>query len=192
MKVASTWKRILARLIDQLILGLIIIPMLLFFPTSEGWMYIPYAAAFGIVVIPVVYESAFYYLMKATPGKWIFNLTVVPFGGSNYKNWGGRVLVRATANYLTLFFGWAVYATGFFNSERRHLCDWIAETRVVGNDPIPNLKRRLILGTVLVVFGVTGGLAEARYRFGLMDFEQGVVRIPDPFDFSSMVPSEDN
>lgn len=192
MKTASTWKRFCARGIDQMILAVIILPLLYVFPSNEGWIYLPLSAALGLAIIPLVYEAAFYFLMGATPGKWIFSLKVVPVGGRNYKSWGGRVLVRSVSTYLSLIFGWTIYVTGFFNAERRHICDWLGETRVVGVDEVPPLKSRSILALFLIFVGVPFGLLEARHRFGMMSIEHNRVKMPDPFDFSVMLSSEEN
>jgi uncharacterized RDD family membrane protein YckC len=188
MHVASTWKRIWARLIDQVLLGFIIVPLIWFFPAADGWMYMPVTSFLGISVIPLVYESAFYYLMNATPGKWIFGLKVVPVNDG--KHWGGRVLLRASSLYFTLFFSWALYLTALYRLDRRHVFDLLAETKVVSQDHAAKMKLHPIFASILIVIGVTTGLAEARYRFGMISLEQGRVKFPDPFDFSNMVPSQ--
>lgn len=140
MFVPRTSLRILARLIDAVLVFALWIP--LFGPSTMNllsaerwWMSWPYFIYF--LAVPLVYEGLSVAFFGTTFGKWVFFLKVVPV-----ENSGGRLSVlesftRALAMELNLFFSWAVQALALLQPDRRHLADWIARSRVVSGRPRP-------------------------------------------------------
>ena len=124
------------------------------------------------------------YFFQATPGKWIFNLKVLPAGALAEKQWGVHVLIRSLVSYVGLFM-WALYATAFFRYDRRHLGDWLAETKVVGESFSKRHKVRPVLGVLILVLGLIQGWISTIEQIQSIDYEDGAVFIPDPtiFDF---------
>lgn len=186
--VASTVKRFWARTIDQLILTLVLAPLVIFLHRDgSGWLNVPIGTALGVVLVPLFYESLFYYLMKATPGKWIFNLKVLPAQDAKEENWLVRCVLRAATSYLSFFFSWAIYATALWRPDRTHICDWVADTRVVGNVSLEPKKRRTFLTIILVVIGFFSGLKEAQVRLSEISYAEGFVRVRDPLHMPQKV-----
>lgn len=187
--IPSTWRRLTARGTDQLIQLLCYIPflktaVLLFF--TEGEVSVSLWQVGLFLLIPVIYEFSFLYLMQATPGKWCFGLKVVPCSDP-YKALDWRqALLRPLADRFVLFFSWAVYALAFFRYDRTHLADWVAETRVVQDHPRESrTHRRWVLGSLFFVFFFFDGLTNARILLNGVDLENNRLDLRAVFEAQS-------
>lgn len=137
------WRRVLALLLDGIILGVIYFPvqmllLMMLAPSISrdpqgihaGSLVAAFGAAYAFnIVLGVCYQGYFLSQKSATPGKMILGLKVITPGG-------GRISVgRAVGRYfgyildgLTLGIGYLIVA---FDSEKRGLHDYICGTRVI-------------------------------------------------------------
>ncbi|MFZ4403503.1 MAG: RDD family protein [Pseudobdellovibrionaceae bacterium] len=162
----STWKRIFAFGIDQLLQFLIFAAAWLSFTVVsfdiESWS-IPGWSYFVLYVLwPFCYDVLFLSLLKATPGQWMFNLQVVPSHRDDLHLSFAQIFLRALAARTTVFFSWAPYVTAFFRYDRTHVIDWLAETRVVQDHARSQKpKLRIFLGLFLVWIFLSEGLEQS-------------------------------
>ena len=191
--VPSTWKRLFAHGIDQ------VLKMILYFPFAKSFFLrvftdeevsISLLQLLVMLLIPVVYEAVFLFLYQATPGKWLLGLRVVPAWNSEEKLHWQQAVLRSFAERLTLFFSWAPYALAFFRYDRTHLFDWLAETRVVQSSPRISLPQiRWFLGLLLVVVYLYEGLITAGHLVNSIDWSSGQVdlrRLIDDDNFENI------
>lgn len=188
--VPSTWRRLGAFLIDQVV---------------SVVMYLPFWGAFSkliltdndvsltviqmgiMLLIPAIYEFIFLALMQATPGKWMMGLKVVPCGDPNSKLEFGHCLLRPLTGRLSLLLSWAIYAVAFFRYDRTHLCDWVAETRVIQFKPRAARARvRWVLGVLLILSHGYEGLSSASHTLQQINWNEGKV------DLRALIPSHSN
>lgn len=181
--VASTWKRLGARCVDQVFVTLLMAPVIWHLPSDgEGFLRVPLWTGLSLLSVPVFYEGLFYSFFHATPGKWIFGLQVIPASDSTAAGWGFRIFSRVLLSQLSFFFLWAIYATALWRSDRRHLADWWAQTRVVGHESAGVLPPRWFSGSLLVVMGLASGWPQAQEQLRNLEVQAGHVIVPDPFD----------
>lgn len=184
--VPSTWKRLMARGLDQIFISMVLFPVLLMRPeTEDGWIQLTIPWALFVFLYPLVYEALCLCFFQTTPGKWIFNLKVIPASAIAKKHWGLHALIRALVCYVG-FFIWAFFATALWRYDRRHLADLIAETRVVGIVPTKMHKVRPLIGLIVVMLGLVQGWISTVEQIQSIDYEDGAFFVPDPtvFDFS--------
>ena len=175
--VASTWRRLFARGIDQVIRGLFYLPFgsLFFklFMTSQE-VRVSIVELFVLFMVPAIYEFVFLVLFQATPGKWLLGLKVAPFSSSESKLDLGQCFLRSLVGQFTFFFSWAIFAVAFFRYDRTHLADWIAGTRVVQSRPrLTQAKVRPILGLLFVILYSWEGLVSASSMIQKIDWSHG-------------------
>lgn len=189
--VPSTWRRFFAYGIDQLVILPFYLPFAgIFFRLmfSDDDVYISLTQLFILFLMPAIYEFVFLVMLQATPGKWLLGLKVVPANNSAEKLHWSQCLMRPLVGRLSLFFSLAVYALAFFRYDRTHLCDWVAETRVVQGSPRPKPARlRWILGTLLVLGYVYEGLASAQLILNTIDWGNREANIRLLFDLEDYV-----
>ncbi len=188
--VPSTWRRLVAQGIDQIIRLLFYIPFMksffLLVMTDED-VRISLGSFVLMFLIPAIYEFIFLVLMQATPGKWLMGLKVVPFANSAAALDWRQCVLRPLTERLTFFFSWAVYAVAFFRYDRTHLADWVAETRVVQFHPrITRAKIRWILGSLLLIFYVYDGIITSKEILKQIDWAHRQVELRSLFDVDSM------
>ena len=186
--VPSTRNRLMARWLDQVFIWMVLAPILMMFPmTEEGWIQLSLPCAVALFLYPIFYEAFCTYFFYTTPGKWICNLKLVPVESTLAKNWGVHALTRAVICHFGNFF-WAIFATAFFRYDRRHLADWICETRVVGLAPTGFVKIRPVIGIIVVILGCISGWVSTYEQVTNIDYEDGFIYIPDPtnYDFSNI------
>jgi uncharacterized RDD family membrane protein YckC len=161
---ANTWKRIFAYLTDGAIISILILPVLLkafqsyaqngFFELSWKWLVVGF-------VLQFLYKWLFLKLLGGTLGKLLFALRVVSVNGESQLTWMQSFL-RVFTDHFSIFFGKAPQAFMFYRFDRRHLSDWIAETRVVQFFPRRKYPhRRIFLATFLVIYLGIGGFLSA-------------------------------
>lgn len=175
--VPSTWRRLMAQGIDQIVRGVFYLPFggLLFklLMTSEE-VQVSLVELVVIFLIPAIYEMVFLILFQATPGKLLMGLKVVPFADPNSKLDVSQCLLRAFAGQFTFFFSWAIYAVAFFRYDRTHIVDWIAQTRVIQGAPrIRRAKLRPLLGVVFMILYAWEGLISAHHIIEKIDWVNG-------------------
>lgn len=157
MFVPRTSLRLFARGIDAIIVFALWIPLLGsstadFLSAERWWMSWPYFLYF--LAAPLIYEGLCVAFFGTTFGKWVFFLRIVPS-----KNPEGRLTLiesftRALAMELNLFFSWAVQALALLQPDRRHLADWIAQSRVVSSKPRPYPPRIRWFWSSLLIAGL--------------------------------------
>jgi uncharacterized RDD family membrane protein YckC len=140
---AGFWIRVLASLIDSIILGVVnsIIQFMLLRPmlgvaeiSSDPTAAIAAAGALGVLglvgmALAACYEGIFVAQMGATPGKMALGLKVVRPDGSRVDL--GRAFGRYFAKLLSMLILGIGYIMIAFDSEKRGLHDMICDTRVV-------------------------------------------------------------
>ncbi len=189
--VPSTWKRLMARWLDQVFIWMVLAPVLMTFPhTEDGWIQLTIPWALVILLYPVFYEGICNYFFYSSPGKWIFDLKVLPASEEGARHWGVHVLIRALVCYFGIFF-WAIFATAFLRYDRRHLADWLGETRVVGLSPARLPSVRPLFGVSVVVLGLIQGWISISEQIQNVQYEEGTIFIPDPTSFDFEAEDED-
>ncbi|MNL00715.1 RDD family protein [compost metagenome] len=140
-----------------------------------------------LLLVPAIYEFIFLALMQATPGKWMMGLKVVPCNDPNAKLEFGHCLLRPLTGRLSLLLSWAIYAVAFFRYDRTHLCDWVAETRVIQFKPrAARTRLRWVLGTLFVISHGYEGLRSASHTLQQINWSEGKV------DLRSLIPTRSN
>ncbi len=153
--VPSTWRRLLAVLIDQIFISICYLPFyraLYNVWFTEADVELNLFQLLMLFLIPALYETVSLMLIAATPGKWIMGLKVVPAHNPQEELDYAQCVLRPLTSRLSFFFSWAIFALAFFRYDRTHLSDWVAETRVVQFKP-RNARAgiRWVLGLFLVV-----------------------------------------
>jgi len=179
--VASTWKRLWAQIIDQILIGFLYLPFykvivaLLF---TEEDVFVPLSTVILIFLIPAFYEGVFLAWMGTSPGKWMMGLKVVPnHDPETHLRWD-QCLLRPLTSRLSFFFSLAIYALAFFRYDRTHLADWVAETRVVQFQPRPHQpKIRWILGSFFIIIYVYEGLSSSMTFLNGVDWKNSRVEV---------------
>ena len=163
---ASTWKRAFAYWIDSLISGIFLAPM--WVPFIKGMIYqdevvfVSWSLIALCLGFRLVWDMACLYSLTATPGKLILGLKVISVSGAPLSNL--QCVLRVLADQFSFFFGIAPRAVAFLRLDRRHVSDWIAETKVVQSQPRETPpQRRVVLAVFLIFFAVFGRMAEV-YR----------------------------
>jgi len=188
--VPSTWRRLWAKLIDQVFVGLLFVPFLPLYwqawQSGEGLIEVSIWLGVYLLVAPIFYEFLFLYLFSRTPGKWLLGLRVVCADHlENDLGWE-NCLLRALVARLDFFFSWAIYALAFWRYDRTHLADWVAGTRVVQAFSRPQRpKKRWLLGIFFVLMFGLEGWVNAISILQQVDWQRGVIGIELPTEAQS-------
>ncbi|MNK01179.1 RDD family protein [compost metagenome] len=192
--VPSTWARLIAKFIDQMISLVFYLPFakglyLLIFTDDD--VTISLWQVLVLLLIPAVYEGVFLALMQRTPGKWIMGLKVVPARDVSAPLRWDQCLLRPLTERLSIFFSLAPFALAFFRYDRTHLADWVAETRVIQFEPRSSrTKIRWIVGTLLVVMNAYEGMSSAARVLNNVDWENGQVDVRALMDLQEPMDME--
>ncbi|MFM6927056.1 MAG: RDD family protein [Bdellovibrio sp.] len=160
--VPSTWKRLAALTIDQMMILPFYLPFAkkffsVFFTDDD--VYLSLVQLLVLFMVPALFEFLFLVVMQATPGKWIMGLKVVPQENPFAELHWAQCVMRPLAGRLSFFFAWGIYALAFFRYDRTHLADWLAETRVIQFVPrVRRAKVRWIWGLFFVLMYSYEGL----------------------------------
>jgi uncharacterized RDD family membrane protein YckC len=193
--IPSTWRRLSANLLDEVIMLPFYIPFFgiafkLF--TSDDDVRISLFTFILILMIPAFYEFIFLVLMQATPGKWLLGLKVVPAEDMDDRLEWERSLLRALGKRLSLFLSSALYALGLFRYDRTHAVDWLAETRVIQFSPRSKAPTiRWIIGSLLTVYFCIEGLRAAREVFKSVEWDTQKVNLTQIFESYNPESEED-
>jgi uncharacterized RDD family membrane protein YckC len=148
MQYAGFWIRVLARIIDAVLLSIVYLP----FGAALGALFIPIlqrggsigsgsegiiAGIFGFQMVLIglqlignaIYEIFFVYKYSATPGKMLVGKKIVNADGSKLSL--NKAIARHFANYLNSFTLGIGYIMVALDEEKRGLHDRICDTRVV-------------------------------------------------------------
>ncbi|WII70889.1 RDD family protein [Bdellovibrio sp. 22V] len=189
--VPSTWKRFFAHGIDQLFILPFYLPFAgVFFRLAftEDDVFLNFIQLAVLFLIPALFEFVFLYLLQATPGKWFLGLRVVPAGDYQKPLHWSQCVLRALAGRLSFFFSWAIYALAFFRYDRTHLCDWVAETRVVQATPRANkAELRWIVGVIFVLLYAYEGLVSSQMILKSIDWSNRQANLREVFDIQDYV-----
>jgi uncharacterized RDD family membrane protein YckC len=179
--VPSTWKRLAAFFIDQIVMVLFYLPFAgkffqAFFLDED--VYLSLIQLLVFFLIPALYEFVFLVVMQATPGKWLLGLKVVPQHNPYTPLHITQCIMRPVVGRLSFFFGWAIYAVAFFRYDRTHIADWVAETRVIQFKPRPmRAKIRWIAGSFFVLCYIYEGLAYSSSILSQIDWKNNQVEL---------------
>lgn len=188
--VPSTWKRIFAWLVDRLVIALLFFPFWGFWyllGESEDVIFVPLWLFGFLILFPMLYEFLFLALFQQTPGQWVWDLWVVPRHHPGARLRWEQAFLRALSGRLCLFFSYAPYALAFFRYDRTHLCDWIAETRVLQAERRHRPPRlRWITGSFLVFIYVSQGFQNALLMADSIDWGSKRVDIQEALDGGSL------
>lgn len=167
---ASTWKRLFAYWIDSIIAGFFFAPM--WIPFIKGVIYqdevifLSWSLILACVVFRISWDVACLYFLSATPGKLLLGLKVISLENATGRLSLLQCFLRVLADQLSFFFGLAPRALAFLRLDRRHVSDWLAETKVVQKIPREKApERRVVLAVVLVVFALFGRMVEVYRMF---------------------------
>lgn len=179
--VPSTWRRLAAYGIDQLLRTVFYLPFAKIFfllVFTEDEVHITLWEGLALLLVPTMYEMIFLILMQATPGKWLMGLKVVPFSQPHQHLHWQQCVLRPLVNRLSFFFSWAIFVLAFFRYDRTHLADWVAETRVVQGTPrLTRASWRPILGSILFVIYFTEGLSSAGTILQAVNWREGQIEL---------------
>lgn len=192
--VPSTWARLTARCIDQLISLVLYIPfaktMFLLFLTDED-VIVSLAQVILFFLIPTFYEIFFLALMQRTPGKWFMGLKVVPAMDPHQNLTWAQCLLRPLVSLLSFFFGLAIYAVAFFRYDRTHIADWVAETRVVQNTArSARTKLRWVAGVFFILIYSGESLSSAAQILNQIDWKNGELNLRKVVDPQEFMPDD--
>lgn len=173
--IAESSHRFYAKLIDQVIILFFSIPVFVsaFRQIDENgivvlhWSYVLY-----YFLLSLCYDFVSYYFFAQTPGKWVFDLTLVDSRNPQKELDHWQILIRLFATRLEFFFSWAIYAVAFFRYDRRHLADLIAGTRVSAvNRRQRPAKIRWIQGGLILLLSISQGPMVAYEKLKNVHFE---------------------
>lgn len=165
MYTASTKKRIIAYFLDQFMTYLFYLPILvkigLHYFKSGHEVIVPWTWLFGISFLHIIFQVICLYVLRALPAQWMMGLQVV----STYHPEMGLSLsqcfIHAIVDKLKFFIGNSLYYSGFFNRDRRHIINILAETRVVQRESTAEiLQPRMAIGALLFGISLLGSVWE--------------------------------
>lgn len=162
----STWRRLAARLTDDVYIFILQSPVVYFFlreffQTGETKIHWAHAAYF--VLIRVAYETFTVAFFSATLGKLQMGLRVI---NKNRESAKGdpiafdQALLRALVCQLSHIVGWSLFVTAFYKHNRTHVADWIADTQVVSLEfkRKERPRRRWLFATGFIFFFMAGSI----------------------------------
>ncbi|MBO9668747.1 MAG: RDD family protein [Bdellovibrio sp.] len=189
--VPSTWKRLAAFFVDQIVMILFYLPFagkMFQAVFTEEEVYLSLVQLLVFFMVPAIYEFVFLVIMQATPGKWLFGLKVVPQNNPFSPLHITQCIMRPFVSRLSFFFGWAIYAVAFFRYDRTHLADWVAETRVVQFKPRPHRATiRWIAGSFFVLCYIYEGLVYSNSILSQIDWKNKQVELRNVVNFDQSV-----
>jgi uncharacterized RDD family membrane protein YckC len=165
--VASWPKRITAYWIDSIITWFCLLPVwiqLIGTYFTDGAPILSVKWLIVGILLALFYQWMFLYFLGGTLGKLLVGLRVVSIHQS--QEFGQDLglfqsLLRVLTNGLSIFFGDALRALAFLRLDRRHVGDWVAETRVVQSTPLGHFPRRhWVLGIVIFFLSFTSSFRD--------------------------------
>lgn len=171
---AGLGRRFCAFIVDQILISLFFIPVgehgIRAWVTGED-LFVPWHWIVISAVASLAFRTCFLYFLSATPGKFFLGLRVVSYPDCNSLSFL-QSLLRALADSLSLFFGYAPRTLALMRFDRRQVSDWIAETWVTQKAPLPRPnsgyfddppRPHIFLALVLSVYLAGNGLAKCYF-----------------------------
>ncbi len=159
MYTASTKRRVFAHLIDQTFQFIFYIPLI--FKVIMNWfdvsplILIPWTWIIILFAVNFFYQVLSLYFLDALPGQWLLGLKVVSLYHPELGLSLHQCVIHALGEKLKLFIGNGLYYSGFYNRERRHIINLLAETRVVQNGNSQGfIQPKKILAILLLVLSI--------------------------------------
>lgn len=171
--VPSTWRRLFAFVVDFFITSSMALPMLL-----RAWgassqhqgLWFSWEWLLATWLLQFLYHVLFLYFLGATVGKLFFGLRVVPVQAKQASLSFFQCVLRVLTDQLGFFFGHFHRIFAFYRLDRRHISDWVAETRVVQFSPRNSMPgRRWILATIALYFMTTNSFEKTYQNFKKME-----------------------
>lgn len=156
----STWKRLIARLLDDGYIFILQLPVVVVFVVnsfqSESFK-IHWAHAVYFILVRILYETISVAFFSTTLGKKQMGLTIINRNRGVEKTKIGfdQALLRSIVGQLSHIIGWSLYVTAFFKHNRTHVGDWIADTQVVSytaRDKRPQIRWIFAIGFMILSF----------------------------------------
>jgi uncharacterized RDD family membrane protein YckC len=165
MYIASTKKRVLAYLLDQIMTYVFYLPLLmkvgLHYIKSGHEILIPWSWLLSITCLHVLFQVICLYTLRGLPAQWLLGLRVVSIYHPEMGLSLSQCFIHAIADKFKFFIGNALYYSAFWNRERRHFVNLLAETRVVQKEAGNGLfKPRYMVGTILFVLTLVSSFYE--------------------------------
>lgn len=162
--VASTFRRIIAHIFDEVIGSVFWIPLLIAAFSSLGKnqeILLPWILVFSVWIARMAYEIICIYILQALPGQYFLGLTIKSTHQPELGLSLFQTLIRVLFAQLKYVLGPSIYFMALFHRERQHIGDILAETRVV-QDQERNLapKARYFIGSIIVYISLTTNLGE--------------------------------
>lgn len=177
--VPATSDRLQARLIDELLVVILSMPVLAPALTDVfqlGRWSMPWSSLLFLILVRIAYEWIAYAFFSATPGKWVMGLWLVDASDPRRPLGDAQIFLRILSCRLQFFFSWAPYALVFYRYDRTHLADWLAGTRVISERPrFEQPRLRWILGGCLVVVFFFAGLESSGRMLATLEWTNGWV-----------------
>lgn len=162
--IPSTWKRLIARFIDDAYVFILQSPVIFTFLKDlivSGEAKIHWAHVAYFLAVKIIYETLFVHFFSSTPGKMHMGLKIINRQRDQLNKEIGldQAFLRSLVCQLSHIFGWSVYVTAFYKHNRTHLADWLADTQVVSLQKRAHRpKVRWILATSFIFFFLSGSL----------------------------------
>ncbi len=174
-QVPSTWRRLFARWADSALSLVFFFPLGLDFVmelVNSGRIQVDVRVLILCALSAFFYEVLFVWFFGATVGKWIFGLRVVNSRNFHLKPNFIQSFLRHFANQLSLFWSMSGVVLAFIRYDRRHLSDWIAETRVVQLGPRSSPpKIRWIVTPILFFYFLITGISNTAHNLKAIKLE---------------------
>lgn len=165
MFVASTFRRTIAHVFDEMLGFMFWIPLVVIIikHLSRGedlvvgwkWVLIPWLAR-------IVYEVLCIYTLQALPAQYFLGLKILSTHRPELGLGLSQIFIRVLTGQLKYILGPSIYFLALFHRERQHLGDILAETHVVQfNERLFYPKMRFILGSILVFGSLVSSLNTA-------------------------------
>jgi len=165
MTVASTFRRIMAHSIDEMIGFIFAIPLLVYLwrHASQGnGVLVTWKWLLGLWIAKMTYETLCIYVLQALPAQHFFGLKIMSTHRPELGLGLFQSFLRVLMGQLKYIFGPSIYFMALFHRDRQHLGDIIAETKVVQfSERTFEPKIRFILGSILVYFTLVANLSNA-------------------------------
>lgn len=163
----STWRRLVARLLDDGYVFILQLPVIIIFVTNvfrTNEFKIHWAHAVYFVLVRILYESLSLAFFSTTLGKRQLGLQVINQNKMADKSKISleQAILRSLVSQLSHIFGWSLFVTALYKYNRTHIADWVADTQVVSF--IPRTKRpqvRWVFATGFIFLFLTGSIKGA-------------------------------
>lgn len=165
MYVASTFRRIMAHLSDELLSSVFFIPIIVSVfaqMSTHHEIVIPWKLFAAVWAARLVYEILCIYVLQALPAQYFLGLKIL----STYQPEMGlgllQITIRVLVGQLKYILGPSIYFMALFHRERQHIGDILAETRVVQIQERANSPKPMtVIASILVFSSLVVNLNES-------------------------------